>query len=357
MKQRRQTQLTKEVLNPTKWLKNIKRKNSKRKISWVINKEAVYDNYTKFRKRYDKEGNEKRIEIGGKGYVKNHKFHSMIMILPDGKIITPIRQFCDLKLLREDQKEAYFFNFSDVNLVTEDKPPKPKLTKRTVKLDKEATRGTMIAIKYPVEKHHKDLVLSMNRSFSLESINDENRAVLDLCMNKHDMSGHWINHQGLHITIDDGIVSRGWLSFKAVIKAIQIIADEGLDTSDLVLATSAKGIRDLTLDKDLDKMIDRYNDNHDEWEQMEERPFIISQPIIEKILGIKMFVANATRYGDLITRSVLFMPNLSFGLVSGEELKLEGKKKLRPKVVHVTGTERVTALLKSPESVVRISHD
>jgi len=349
------TPLTEEITLPAKWLKNLKRKNARRTHKWTVNKEAIYDNTTKYLKRYDKDFNEERIQEGSKNHITNMAFHSMIMVLPDGKVITPIRQFCDLKLLSEKQNEAHFYNFDQL-YPADSTNSKPHITQKEASLlKKDAERGTKILLGYPITADTVlDITTALNRSFSLECIHDENRAVLDICMNKQDMFGHWINDKGQQIVSDEYM--KGNLSFKAINKAIQIISDEGLDTSNLILATSGKGLRDLTLDDDLDKMVDRYNENHSKYEQME-RPAIISQGIIEKILGIKMFATNAISYGEVpVTRSILFMPKISFGLVSGKEVKLEGFKKLRPKVVHVTGIERVTALLKVPESVVRISH-
>ena len=55
-------------------------------------------------------------------------------------------------------------------------------------------------------------------------------------------------------------------------------------------------------------------------------------------------------------RSVLFIPNITFGLVSGRDLTMEAQRRNERQVIHLTGTQRTSAVVKNIEGSVRISH-
>lgn len=353
------TPLTEEIARPAKWFRNVKRKNAKRKIKWTVNKEEIFKHYTNQYYVVFETDQEKMI-------FEEHRIpidqpikecHSRILVLPDGKVITPIRQFCEMKILPPDIKEAFFYNFENI-VPADPKHPMPKITSRETDYSKkESEHGTRIDIGYTeVSESSIDIISACNRSFALESVNDENKEILNRCVNGHRID-NWINHKGLRIIDDsEGLgAHKGNMSMDAIFKAKEIIEDEGLESKDAILATSGKAIRDLILDPNLDYYWERYNENNPE--NTMERPAIITQAIVEKLMGIKIIRSSAvSEYGKELTRSIMFLPNISFGLVTSRDLTMEAKKKLRPKVVQVTGIERLSGLIKVPESVVRISH-
>lgn len=346
--------LIEEVSVPTKWFKRVKRKDAKKIIKWTVNKERIYEEYGR---RYYKTFVFDKIEDT---YMEHRtpinktspptNAHSEEMILPDGKVVTPMRQFCETKVLPPGVKEAYFYNFSQGIAITDTKIE----SKNAGYSKKEAEKGTRVQIGYTqLAESALDIVSAINRSFALEMINDENREILNRCVNKHKLE-NWINNQGVVIVDDSGDWANGHLRLKAVFKAKQMIEDYGLDTSNAVLATSGKAIRDLIMSEEIDYYVEQYNKKHPDNKMS--RPAIITQGTLEKLIGVKLFRTSAVMHKN-ITRSIMFIPNVSFGLVTARDLEMEAKKKLRQKVVSVTGKERVSALLKNPETVVRLSHD
>ena len=55
-------------------------------------------------------------------------------------------------------------------------------------------------------------------------------------------------------------------------------------------------------------------------------------------------------------RSILFIPNITFGVVSGRDLTMEAQRRNEIQAIHLTGTQKVTAIVKNIEGLVRISH-
>jgi len=52
----------------------------------------------------------------------------------------------------------------------------------------------------------------------------------------------------------------------------------------------------------------------------------------------------------------LSIPNITFGLVSGRDLTMEAQRRNELQAIHVTGTQKVTAIVKNKEGLVLISH-
>ena len=359
--------LNKEITVPVKWFKNIKRKNSRRRIFWTINKEKIYENYPRqyyvthiFDQKEDVyEEIHKPVFKKGIKIKEPKRYHSKKVVLPDGNIITPVRQFCETVVLPIDKTHAYFFSMPPIILedVMENEPissEKVGINKKEVDFQK-GKRGAKINIGYTqLQETVTELVSAMNRSFSLESIKDENYEVLNRCMNESN-SMKWVNYIGARIVSDEHLVNtNGNLTLSAISIAKGMIEDEGLDSSLVVLATSGKAIRDLIFSPELDSYVKRYNKEHPD--NKLERPAVITHALIEKLLGIKMFKTSAVTYKDGITRSVMFLPHVSFGLVVGDTIQFEGQKNGRKKIASVTGLARTKAIIKIPETVVRISH-
>jgi len=379
-----------EISKPSAWFRAVQREeNVSPAFIWHINKEKIFENYGKqYYKKYDVQGNELRDPIPknevGKTYGTEVNSISVagpatgdfmrimseqVLVLPDGKVVTPIRQFCETKILPPGTREAFFYDFGPVTFEQIDEgnldstiatPVSPTIIRSSgTETD---PRGTRIDIGYQqTEESPIDIIASANRSFALESINDESREVLFRAYNDDTGSsgsatvrkakgggtkaGRWVDgNTGAQITVDSS--GLGVLSYRGLLSAKGVIQDEGLDDSNLITYTSGKGIRDLTLDPDLDSYIGF------------SRPAIITEATVERIAGTNLVRTSAIAPSDQSggVRSTLFIPNVAFGLVSGRDLTMEAQRRNEFQIIHLTGTQKISAVVKNVEATVRLSH-
>ena len=234
-----------------------------------------------------------------------------VLVLPSGKVVTPIRQFCETKILPVGTKEAYFFDFGAVtfdNITETDDAigtatPASNVVIRTAGTST-SPRGTRITIGYQqTEESPIDIIASDN-------------------------------------------LTLGSLKYVGLLTAKGVIQDEGLDDTNLITYTSGKAIRDLTMDADLDTYIG-YS-----------KPAIITEATVERIAGTNLVRSSAIANGQIATqkRSVMFVPNVAFGLISGRDLTMEAQRRNELQAIHLTGTQKVAGLVKNVEATCRISH-
>ncbi|MCK5159215.1 MAG: hypothetical protein KAR08_08660, partial [Candidatus Heimdallarchaeota archaeon] len=379
-----------EISKPSAWFRAVQREeNVSPAFIWHINKEKIYENYGKqYYKKFDAQGNEIRNPVpknevgkqyGGEAVTISvagpadgdfmRIMSEQVLVLPDGKVVTPIRQFCETKILPPGTREAFFYDFGPVtfsDIVEGDDDPavatplsSPIIRSAGTETD---PRGTRIDIGYQqTEESPIDIIASANRSFALESINDESVEVLTRAYNLDTGSsgsatvrkakgggtkaGRWVDgNTGAQITVDGA--GLGVLSYRGLLAGKGVIQDEGLDDSNLITYTSGKGIRDLTLDPDLDSYIGF------------SRPAIITEATVERIAGTNLVrtsaVAPSTQAGGV--RSAMFIPNVAFGLVSGRDLTMEAQRRNERQIIHLTGTQKISAVVKNVEATVRLSH-
>ena len=372
-----------EISKPSSWLRAVQREeNVSPSFVWHINKEKIYENYGKqFIKKFDSSENEVHVPIpqGNVGKVSGTEAVSgpptgdfmrimseQVLVLPSGKVVTPVRQFCETKVLPTGTREAFFYDFGPVSFsnITEDGSTSVTESSSVIRSAGTSTtpRGTRITIGYTqTEESPIDIVASANRSFALESINDESAEVLSRAFNDDTGSsgdatnrkakgggaktGRWVNgNTGAQITAD--ATGNAVLKYAGLLSAKGVIQDEGLDDSNLITYTSGKGIRDLTLDADLDSYIGF------------SRPAIITEATVERIAGTNLVRSSALADGTeaLSTRSVMFIPNVAFGLVSGRDLTMEAQRRNELQSIFLTGTQKIAGVVKNVEATVRISH-
>ena len=372
-----------EISKPSSWLRAVQREeNVSPSFVWHINKEKIYENYGKqFIKKFDSSENEVHVPIpqGSVGKVSGTEAVSgpptgdfmrimseQVLVLPSGKVVTPVRQFCETKVLPTGTREAFFYDFGPVSFsnITEDGSTSVTESSSVIRSAGTSTtpRGTRITIGYTqTEESPIDIVASANRSFALESINDESAEVLSRAFNDDTGSsgdatnrkakgggaktGRWVNgNTGAQITADT--TGNAVLKYAGLLSAKGVIQDEGLDDSNLITYTSGKGIRDLTLDADLDSYIGF------------SRPAIITEATVERIAGTNLVRSSALADGGeaLSTRSVMFIPNVAFGLVSGRDLTMEAQRRNELQSIFLTGTQKIAGVVKNVEATVRISH-
>lgn len=369
-----------EVSKPSAWLRAVQRnQNVSPAYVWSINKEKIFESYSKKGIRsFDSNDNEVITKVKGSeadigtvtGPVDSMRIMSeQVLVLPSGKVVTPIRQFCETKILPVGTKEAFFFDFGSVTFdtITEADDAIATATPPSATVIRTAgtnttPRGTRITIGYSqTEESPIDIVAAANRAFALESINDESKQVMTSYNNDAGSSGtagakkaigggtkaaRWIRGDtGAQITADAAF---GSLKYVGLLNAKGVIQDEGLDDTNLITYTSGKAIRDLTLDADLDSYIG-YS-----------KPAIITEATVERIAGTNLVRSSAIADGSgafsAQKRSCMFVPNVAFGLVSGRDLTMEAQRRNELQAIHLTGTQKVQGLVKNVEATCRISH-
>jgi hypothetical protein len=372
-----------EISKPSSWLRAVQREeNVSPSFVWHINKEKIYENYGKqFIKKFDSAENEVHVPIpqGSVGKISGTEavtgpptgdfmriMSEQVLVLPNGKVVTPVRQFCETKILPTGTREAFFYDFGPVSFsnITEDGSTTVTESASVIRSAGTSTtpRGTRITIGYTqTEESPIDIVASANRSFALESINDESAEVLSRAFNDDTGSsgdatnrkakgggaktGRWVDgNLGTQVTADT--TGNGKLTYKGLLGAKGVIQDEGLDDSNLITYTTGKGIRDLTLDSDLDNYIGF------------SRPAIITEATVERIAGTNLVRTSALADGTEAnsSRSVMFIPNVAFGLVSGRDLTMEAQRRNELQSIFLTGTQKIAGVVKNVEATVRISH-
>ena len=375
-----------EVSKPSAWLRAVQRnQNVSPAYVWSINKEKIFENYSKQGIRsFDANDNEVITKVKGSeaslagvtGPAQSMRIMSeQVLVLPSGKVVTPIRQFCETKILPVGTKEAFFFDFGAVDfspIVEADDTIGTATPASTAIIRTSGTetspRGTRITIGYAqTEESPIDIIASANRAFALESINDESKQILsaynddtpnpaNLATSKKAVGGgikngagllnHWIRGDtGAPIAADAAF---GSLKYVGLLNAKGVIQDQGLDDTNLITYTSGKAIRDLTMDSDLDTYIG-YS-----------KPAIITEATVERIAGTNLVRSSAVSSGSAgftaQKRSVMFVPNVAFGLISGRDLTMEAQRRNELQAIHLTGTQKVAGVVKNVEATCRISH-
>jgi len=227
-----------------------------------------------------------------------------------------------------------------------------------------APTGGMVTIPFSaIEETPIDLVTSNNRAFALESVNQEQIAVFTNCFNVDSGSsgdgsnrtakgggtkdGRWIDgNTGSPYTTasdDKNITSASTLSFKGLFTGKSIINKGGYDVSNLVLYTTVQSVQDLIEDPSLDSYLSF------------SRPEVITEGVIEKVAGVNIVKSSALPPVNTggsapatAVRACLFIPGVTFGLVSGRDLTMEAQRRNELQVVYLSGTQKI-AFVYSPD--------
>ena len=117
----------------------------------------------------------------------------------------------------------------------------------------------------------------------------------------------------------------------------------------MILYTSPKGIEDLIKDPNLDSYL------------AFSKPEAITEGVVERIAGCNIVTSSAIAdlaSGGVSTgkRSVLFIPGVAFGLVSGRDLTMEAQRRNEIQAIHLTGTQKIAGFVKNIEATCRVSH-
>ena len=341
---------------------------------WKVDKQRIFDAHEqRFTKEFDASDNVKYAPIGKTSGTETvtgpadsmRTMSEQVLVLPNGKVVTPIRQFCETKVLAAGTRDAFFYDFGAVAFaaVTDGAvmaDSVPALTIRSAG-GNALPYGTKLTIGYTqLEESPVDIVAAANRSYALESVNDESVEVLTRAFNidagssgtaaitkakgAGTKAGRWVSNTGGQIVAD--AAGLGNMTFAALVAAKGVIEDTGLDPSNLVTYTTGKAIRDLIFDPDLDSFISF------------SRPAIITEATVERIAGTNVVRSSANAAGTQAnsSRSCMFVPNIAFGLITGRDLTMEAQRRNEIQSVYLTGTQRVGGFVKNVEATCRISH-
>jgi len=368
-----------QIRGPASWVKAVASgQNVPASYMWKVNKQNAWESGNqRFIKSFDGNDNTQytpltkdQIKAGEAlsvaGPVSTDFMRIMseqVLVLPSGKVVTPIRQFCETKVLPPGTREAFFYDFGtvDFSAITED----VEITASTPDIRSQGgealPRGSLLRLGYTqLETSPIDIIAAANRSFALESVNDESKEVLDVAYGDDTAGsgdatnrkakgggvkdGFWVDHAGTQITTDASGLAN--LQFAGLVAAKGVIEDQGLDPSNIITYTTGKAIRDLIFDPDLDSFISF------------SRPAIITEATVERIAGTNVVRSSALPAGGQASsfQSAMFIPNIAFGLVTGRDLTMEAQRRNELQVVLLSGTQRVTGFVKNVEATCRLSH-
>jgi len=353
--------IQKEVTKPSAWFRNVAHnEHVSNSYMWKIDKERIYNNYDNVIKKIVlNDGNVITVPLNQEPKCEHEKqtVHSIEIILPSGKVITPIRQFCETKVLPDGTLKANFYDFStkykDMVEGSYNNSVGPTVIRTSAN---PFPKGSRINIEYEdIEKTEISIVGNLNRSFALESINDETRVVFNAVKDNKDVP-----------------LLKGKLTFEKIIQMRRIIEENGLDTSNLIIYTTGNEIRSLISSPEIYSCIGGL------------KPNIITQHTIERILGVKLvrtFAAHETKTKLInvkesywqrfkrvllfkkqptkeetyeISTSLLFVPNVAFGIVCGKSITMEAQRRNELQAISVTGTNRGAAVVKNTDACVRL---
>jgi len=374
------------ILRPAQWFNSVRNgENVMSSHIWHLNKQNIFENYANRLIRFmDERGMEhtqamtaeqkKGTEaITGPPIADFMRIMSeQVLVLPEGKVVTPIRQFCEVKVLPPGTRDAFFFDYGAIAFsdITEGVEIGDSTTVTRSAGGAPLPRGARVLINYSdIEESPIDLVASNNRSFALESVNDESFQVVNVAYDDDTGSSgdattrkapgggtkdlRWVNgNDGSAFTTaspDSTIIAADTLTFAGLLEAKNIIETEGLDPSNLILYTSPKAVKDLIQDPALDSFTGF------------SRPEIITEGVVERVAGMNLVKSSAIASlagGGVATgrRSVLFIPQVAFGLVTGRDLTMEAQRRNEIQAIHMTGTQKIRGFVKNVEATCRVSH-
>lgn len=359
-----------EISRPSAWLRGVTRhENIPPSYIYHINKEKLFEDYLKrFIVCNGPDGREE-IPIGSVPKCHHIKPKYEAFLMSNGQYVVPIRQFCDIRVLPVGTKECFFFDFGSVHMqsIVEGEAP---ITTSTPTIRSSAAntepRGTRVTIGYgQSEESPVDIVAATNRAFALESIVDENKQIFKTINELKDVT--WLDGTGYNIDCDYDYLPE--LTVNGVIKAKDALVMAGYDPSKMILYTTAWGMQSLTRDArdllaktkhgDLDEVlgVTVIIESSSRLSHTDTKTIPARETIFQRIARFFTRKPRSTKIiGGDGSRSILFVPHVSFGLAVGRDLTMEMSRRNELQAINVTGTQKIAAVVKRADGIVRISH-
>jgi hypothetical protein len=308
----------------------------------------------------------------------------LVLVYPDGDIITPIQQFCETAILAPGKKQHLFYDTNKATFGPTDEANLDAGGSGYALVPSELTInasggslspiGALTRIGFTkLEEIPIDVVQKVNIGFAMEAENQKNLEVLTTCYDDDtaydpttdaikpkgggdkgavDSKGntHWVNgNTGTHLTSTDS----GATTFATVTGLFEVkktLLQTGLNVSNAKLYLDPAGIIQLT-NPAKNTGISSY--------LQRSVPEVITEGYIEKLVGIDLIASSQTAVGDVadIRRGVAFLPIVSFGFVTGRETQIDAERVARQQSFFLSASLKAGAFCKKIESTVRFSFD
>ena len=272
------------------------------------------------------------------------QFGKQILVTPDGKTSTPIRQFCQVvSLSGADRANFYKLGAVSFGAVSEGTEPTNEAQTVTKITATPAIRGGVQRIGYSQLEDIPALTNAINQSFALEAISDEEK----LLHTEFETvtPSNWVNgNSGATLTADD--VAGMTMTGKGLVYAKKKIGEQGYDTNDLVFLCDAKAYAELLTDSNISTFTQQGNAG------------ITQKGQLEELYGISIVVSNNITEKDNSTndtlRNILFKKG-AFGIASSRDLSMESQRDNAKQQVIISGTQRLAVKTIDEKMVCRVS--
>ena len=305
----------------------------------------------------------------------------LVLVYPDGDIITPIQQFCETAILAPGKKQHLFYDTNKATFAPTDETNMDAAGSGYALAPSELTInasggslspiGALTRIGFTkLEEIPIDVIQKVNIGFAMEAENQKNLEVLTTCYDDDtaydpttdaikpkgggdkgatDSKGntHWVNgNTGAQLTsTDSGATSAA--TFKGLMAVKKILLQTGLNVSAAKCYLDPAGILQIIQDSAISTYIQR------------SVPEVVTEGYIEKLAGIDLIASSQTAVGDVadIRRGVAFLPIVSFGAVTGRETQIDAERVARQQSFFLSASLKFGAFCKKVESTVRFSFD
>ena len=306
----------------------------------------------------------------------------LVFVFPNGIIVTPIQQFCETAILAPGKKEHLFYDVDIPEFFPTDEQNMDAggggyaLQASDVTINasggKTSAQGGLVRIGFTdLEELPIDIIQKVNIGFAMRAEERKNFQVLNTAYNtdtvydpatdairpigggaKHtvDVVGnrHWVNgNTGAEIATangDNGATAA--MTFGAMLTAKKKIEDTGVSVENVMMYTTTQARNDLINDTGITRYVQR------------SLPEIITEGVIEKLSGVQLITTNSLAThpsATNVSRSVMFVPTVSFGFVTGRELQVDAERVSRQQSVFATASMKTGAFCKIKDSTCRLS--
>lgn len=277
-------------------------------------------------------------------------FSKQVLVIPGGRIKTPVRQYCNFSEIPQGSDRAHFYTIGafDFGAITEGTEPTNMAQTVSKKTATPSIRGAVQRVGYSkIESAPFDLVDAVNQAMVLAAIDDE---ATDLLSTTYDAitPTNWVRADtGAAITSDD-VAS---LTFKreGLLAAKRLIAQQGHDVSpgNLVLFLHPKAYNELLLDANLASFY-QYA-----------KPEITALGLLEQLYGVDIVIADQVKAQDNTTndtyRNVMAVKGATFGMASARDVTMEAQRRNEIQQIILSGTHRVKSVIIDESASCRIS--
>lgn len=303
----------------------------------------------------------------------------LVLVYPNGIIVTPIQQFCETGILAPGKKEHLFYDVNVPDFAATDEADMDAagsgyaLAPSDIVINasggKTNAQGGLVRIGFTqLEEIPIDIIQKTNIGFAMRAEERKNFDVLTTCYDDDtpydpatmavrprgggdkgatDNQGntHWVNgNNGTQLTTTDSAAT-GALKFVGLLAAKETIGDTGLSVENVQTYLPYGGILQLLKDTDITTYTQR------------SVPEVITEGMMEEILGTQLIATSGAADGDAagIKRAVMFLPIVSFGFVTGRELQVDAERVARQQSVFCTASMKMASFCKRIESTCRVS--